>query len=121
MRMQLQPILMHLRVCSPAFRREHLLAAKQLLRMAIAPATAGTRCRNARFMGAMRKNVFRRSRSINWRRRRGVPPVQDLRTPKAGQARRAVLPRSWVQCARFRFGEISQPSLAKREEKETDL
>jgi len=46
---------MNIPACSPAFRRQHLLAAKQLLRIAIAPAKAGTTCRNVRSMGGMRE------------------------------------------------------------------
>jgi len=55
---------MNLPVCSPAFRRQHLLVAKQFLRIAIAPAKAGTTCRNVRFMGAMREILFRRNLSL---------------------------------------------------------
>jgi len=66
---------MNLHLRSPAFRRQHLLVAKQLLRIAIAPAKAETTCRNVRFMGAVRENVFRRSLPMNlapgaWRLRR---------------------------------------------------
>jgi len=50
-------------LCSPAFRRPHLLAAKQLLRIAIAPAKAGITCCNVRFMGSMREIPLRRSLS----------------------------------------------------------
>jgi len=56
---------MNLPVCSPAFRRQHLLVAKQLLRIAIAPAKAGTACRNVRFMGSMHEIAFRRNLSMN--------------------------------------------------------
>jgi len=56
-------LLMNLPACSPAFRRQRLLAAKQLLRIANAPAKAGTTCRNVRFMGSMREICFRRSLS----------------------------------------------------------
>jgi len=58
-----EPLPMNLQVRSPAFRRQHLLAATQRLRIAIAPAKAGVACRNVRFMGAMREVLFRRSLS----------------------------------------------------------
>jgi len=42
---------MNLPVCSPAFRRQRLLVAKQLLPIAVAPAKAGTTCHDVGFMG----------------------------------------------------------------------
>jgi len=45
---------MNLPVCSRDFRRWRLLAAKELLRIAIAPAEAGTSYYNSRSTGPMR-------------------------------------------------------------------
>jgi len=49
----------------------------------------------AQFMGPMRAQSEWKL-PMNRRRRTGVPPVQHLPTPKAGQAGRAVLPGSWI-------------------------
>jgi len=66
---------MSLRVCSPAYRRQHWLVAKPDSRMAFAPAEAGTPYHNSRFMGVMRENVVRRN-----------PKKVSLLTPAAARA-----------------------------------
>jgi|GEM_PF-1117525 len=66
----------------------HWLVAKQFLRIAIAPAKAGTTCRNVRLMGAMRKILVRRNLSLT------LAPFDGARVRERGDIHLATWKRS---------------------------